>query len=157
VVPPAEIQAEQIKLDLRIAAAQEQAGGEQRPVDALRRIMQRNAPGAGIDAHRWRQVGARHANITFELRMMGHQIGQVALVHHGTFVGKNSCENISMERQVSSSSRPAQNTTPLYHRSPSPSRNVSAEFHMVTGSGTGAGRSRLPRMHSNMDTARQTG
>ena len=81
VVPPAQIETEQVKLKLRIAAAKEKTGRHQRTMDAFRRVMRRAAPGAGIDIARRGDIGPRHADFAFELRLQDHQIGKIFLVH----------------------------------------------------------------------------
>ena len=90
VVPPAQIEAEQVKFKLGITAAKEKTGRHQWAMDAFGRVMQRAAPGAGIDIARRRDIGARHADFAFEFRLSDHQIGKVLFVHGPAPVGKKS-------------------------------------------------------------------
>src|SRR5262249_1961505 len=146
VVPPTQIETDQIKLNLRVAAAQEHAGDEQGAMNAFGGIVQGAAPGTGIDAGGRGDVGARHADLALEFRLPDHQLGQVFLVHPAPV--KKSCEKTSMAAQVSTSDRPAHSTTLLYHLSPSPARKVSSEFQKVTGfswvPGVGTGWIKVP-------------
>src|ERR1700722_2871607 len=133
VVPPAQIEADQIEFDSRIATAQEHAGDKERAVDALGSVMLGAAPGTRINAVGRGDVGARHADLAFEFAVTDHQVGKVLLGHGPVPVGKKSGENIIIPARVSTSDRPAHRTTLWYQRCPSPARRVSPEFQKVTG------------------------